>query len=1148
VIVRCPECRGIVAFEGEELPKDCPGCGREVDPSQVPGSSVTTIDDTQPVEHVPVRDSSVRGSHRPSHFGGYRIIEEMGRGAMGIVYKARQPTLDRTVALKVLLAGEHASEHQIGRFMREAQAIARVKHPNIVPVHDVGIFEGKHYFTMDFIEGKRLDEIIASGGLPPGEALEVMEKAADGVAEAHRAGVIHRDIKPSNIMIDERGEVKLMDFGLAKRMDSGTNYTRSGTTIGTPSYMPPEQARGELEKIDERSDVYALGAVAYELFTGHSPFDGASMLEIIMSVLNEEPAPPRQLNPKIHRDIQTIIMKCLEKSPERRYSSAVELRDDLRRYKSGEAISARPAGLVRRAGRRLVRRKLELGFIAALAVVASASIYIVNELSLRVQELESSASTNTEPTGPTWGEVFTDADPFSTDSSKQNWHERKGYIDYVNGRMTPVLAGVELLTRKVWYAHLELSVVVEVAPSAEGPAVTVGFVGTDGAPVYVTYGRGRMVLLGVDNVDASFARRDRSLKDLAALAERDAPPLEAGRSYTITLREKDMGLEFAIAGEGGRGLNETLTYKNPHLSNWRMKNLKISLRTTPAEVTFRRVSLKQLFPGQLDAIGAADDRFYRGDYNGAQSAYRAIIEAGSPEAKVVRACHRLGLYHEIKSEYGDAAGFYDRVGNILAGRAEPLTPAEQRMLAESRLRGVFCLNALGRRPEALDRLSDLVGTSGPVGEPWSWHLPEIIVSLANAGDLDGAMTAVSAVNLPPGFGRMESAVRGLARALVAADRPLDLAGLSVLYPGGYLGPEVAGAISRLVAKKNVQGALSMISMAARDFPARVKEMRKSAEPLAAELTTMKRYAELIEVHRQLGGDVFGKEIERAAALAASQRDIESALTLFEYAGAELKPSDALKTAASTLGESLLASADYVKVLDVQKAYPKADLGSQLLAAAEALKSGGDFAECLRVLEYARVRTGGKSNEFASVAAEVGSQFAQVDAERRFWRVLAAYNAYPGPAHLKNFRALIEGLTAAGAAEDALSVFVFARGNLPDEAAELEGLAMQCLEEILLPERREAALTLVGSVSQKLGNDPLRSALWKVTLGDFYVRFGRNTRARNLYQEVASTEGAGAASAVGSFRLGVLAEIEGRTAKAAPSGSTCSRARSPRRRC
>jgi len=1130
LVVRCPQCKKILAFEGEDLPEECPGCGREIDSSMMPGSEVTTVDDTQPVEHVRARDSdSGRGSGRPSHFGGYQILEEMGRGAMGIVYKARQPTLERIVALKVLLAGEHASEHQIGRFMREAQAIARVRHPNIVPIHDVGIFEGKHYFTMDFVEGKRLEEIIAGGGLPPAEALEVIEKAADAVAEAHRAGVIHRDIKPSNIMIDQRGEVKIMDFGLAKRMDSGTKYTRSGTTIGTPSYMPPEQARGELENIDGRSDVYALGAVAYELFTGSPPFDGASMLDIIMSVLNEDPLPPRHLNPKIHRDIQTIIMKCLEKSPARRYESAVELRDDLRRYKSGEAIRARPARLARRIARRFARRRMEFAFIAALAVIASASIYIVNELSMRVQELESSQSSTSVPTAPTWGEVFTDPDPFADGSRTKHWHERKGYIDFVDGKMTPVLAGVELLSQELWYAHVELAVTAEVASSALNPAISVGLVGSDGAPIYITYGKGKMVLLGLEDLDGSFARR-RSLKDLAPLAERDAPPLEAGRSYTITLREKDMAVEFAIEGEG---LSETLAYKNVHFSNWRMKNLRISLRTTPAEVTFKRASLRQLFPGQLDAIGAADDRFFRGDYNGAQAAYRAIIESGSPAAaKVLAACHRLGLYHEIKGEYVEAAGFYDRAGNLLAERTGPLSQTEQRMLTEARLHGVFCLNALGRRPEAIDRLSDLVGASGPVTEPWSWHFPALLESLAAAGDLDGAITAASAVDLPPGFGRMESSVRALARALVAADRPLDLTGLSSLYPGEYLAGEVAAAIMRLIEKKNIQGALSMISMAAGEFPSRINVVRTSAEPLAAALTSMKRYSELIEVHRLLGGAVFAKEIEKAAAAAAAEHEVDGAVELLEYASEQMKPADALKSAASALAESLLASGDYARVLEVQKAYSQADLTSQLVVAAEALKSSGDFAECLRLLEFSRIRTEGKNAELAAIAAEVGSQFAQVDAERRFWRVLAAYNAYPGPGHLRNFQALIEGLTAAGSAEDALSVFVFARGNMPDEAAGLEGLAMQCLEEILLPERREAALTLVESVSQKLATDPVRLAVWKVTLGDFYLRFGRQQKARSLYEEASRAENAGAAAALGSFRLAIIAEIDGRAAKAA----------------
>ena len=296
----------------------------------------------------------------------YDIIEEISRGSFGVVYKARQQGLDRIVALKVLLAGAHASTEAVARFHREAKAVARLKHPNIVPIYDIGTHESHHYFAMEFIEGHALSALIADRKIATPQALAIAESLADAFHSAHQAGVIHRDIKPSNILIDKQGMPHITDFGLAKQVDLDTKYTMSGTTLGTPAYMPPEQARGDVDKIDARSDVYAIGAVLYELLTGQTPFAGRSLLEVVVAVISEPVKPPRQVNPKIHRDIQTIVMKCLEKDPRLRYASAADLHDDLRRFRSGEAIRAKPAGIVR-LGARFVRRQSAL--LGAIGVV-----------------------------------------------------------------------------------------------------------------------------------------------------------------------------------------------------------------------------------------------------------------------------------------------------------------------------------------------------------------------------------------------------------------------------------------------------------------------------------------------------------------------------------------------------------------------------------------------------------------------------------------------------------------------------------------------------------------------------------------------------------------------------------------------------------
>ena len=311
---------------------------------------------------------------RKRSFGNYELLGEISRGSFGVVYKARQAGLDRIVALKVLLDGTHASKETVERFHREAKSVARLKHPNVVPIYDIGTWDGHHYFAMEFIEGHPLSAHILARDLQISAALRIAEQVADALECAHKAGIIHRDIKPSNIIIDRRGEPHITDFGLAKQVDIDNKYTMSGTTLGTPAYMPPEQARGQLEKIDGSSDVYALGTVLYEMLTGVTPFSGRSLLEVVVAVINEPVAPPRQLNPKIHRDVQTIVLKCLEKEPKSRYASAADLRDDLRRFRSGEAILARPAGIFSRLGRFAKRRGLYIataaGVLLTMALLA----------------------------------------------------------------------------------------------------------------------------------------------------------------------------------------------------------------------------------------------------------------------------------------------------------------------------------------------------------------------------------------------------------------------------------------------------------------------------------------------------------------------------------------------------------------------------------------------------------------------------------------------------------------------------------------------------------------------------------------------------------------------------------------------------------
>ena len=306
------------------------------------------------------------------YFGDYELVQEIAAGGMGIVYKARQVSLNRVVAVKMILRGTLASEDDVKRFRAEAEAAANLQHPGIVAIHEVGLHEGQHYFSMDYVEGPNLAQLPRENPLSARQAAEYVRDAADAVHYAHQQGTLHRDLKPSNILIDRQGRVRITDFGLAKRIEGNSDLTLTGQVLGTPSYMPPEQALGKRSLIGTASDVYSLGAVLYELLTGRPPFRGESPGETLRQVETLDPVSPRLLNPTTPRDLETICLKCLEKEPHKRYLTAQHLADDLGRWFTGHEILARPASPLSRAAKWIKRRPAIAALIAASVIAAIA--------------------------------------------------------------------------------------------------------------------------------------------------------------------------------------------------------------------------------------------------------------------------------------------------------------------------------------------------------------------------------------------------------------------------------------------------------------------------------------------------------------------------------------------------------------------------------------------------------------------------------------------------------------------------------------------------------------------------------------------------------------------------------------------------------
>jgi hypothetical protein len=361
------------------MPNDQPPIRASASPSEAP-TAAAPADGKPPEAPSLAKTTEYRPADSPlapaagrAGLPGYEILSELGRGGMGVVYKARHVALGRVVALKMILAGGHAGEADRARFLAEAEAVAQLQHPGIVQLYEFGRHDGLPYFTLEYVPFGSLAQFLRSGPLPAArEAARLVERLARAVQYAHEHGIVHRDLKPANVLLTDEGTPKITDFGLVKRTEVREGLTATGVVMGTPSYMAPEQAGGKGKAVGPAADVYALGAILYECLTGRPPFKAATTFDTLMQVLHEEPEPPRRRRPEVPRDLDTICLKCLEKDPARRYGTAEELADELRRYLRHEPIQTRRTGIWERTVKFARRQPL----LATLLVVAGVGILV----------------------------------------------------------------------------------------------------------------------------------------------------------------------------------------------------------------------------------------------------------------------------------------------------------------------------------------------------------------------------------------------------------------------------------------------------------------------------------------------------------------------------------------------------------------------------------------------------------------------------------------------------------------------------------------------------------------------------------------------------------------------------------------------------
>jgi len=1118
----CPKCGGPLHQPQGGSTAFCPHCTPHADSD----TATRTSSDSAP--------AAASQDYRGRTFGNHTILEEISRGAMGVVYKARQHHLDRIVALKVLLAGDMASEGQVARFRREAQAAARLRHPAIVPIHEVGVVDDRHYYTMDYIKGRDLASLIQAGEVTTRRALDIATQVADALDYAHSRGVVHRDIKPSNIMIDAEDRVHILDFGLAKQLDSDTKFTRTGTTIGTPAYMPPEQASGESARVDHRADVYSLGAVLYEMLTGRPPFSGDTMMNTLIKVMNDEPTPLKKLNPRVHRDIQTIVLKAMEKTPERRYASMRALADDIRRFIAGESISARPAGPLYRAWRFVKRHYTALFATAAVLGVGLTAAAVVLD-TRRDSDLRARAALET---GKRIG-----AEALEREMARQEKPTTK--IVFEDEFQDPALAPrwvVEDNTpwRITEDGHLEAAAAPFAAIHTQtliAGKVTISFEASvpanpDGSP------QPNPVIgcfLGSDwrhSCRFSFGGKEQPQPRLVLMnqqqevAERKCPPLRPGVWYRMTLSRDAMGMSLRIATADGEppvhlAYNDLTLARQLHRDR---REFAAGLFTERTRLRVRRFTVEQEFPpAKLSLTDAAEVLFRDGNVEEARIQYQKIAQGYEGRYEGLEALVGLAQCHEAERRYREAADALRRIEELAPRVAHEQVPA---LLSRARLHRFFCSASLNDFADAVQALAQIASSGGDVAEAWFWQFPPYIAQMLNNRAYDEALAVLRAAVFAPERQNLAGVVKALGAGavhafLAARVRQLGdglcnngrfdkLRELYDAYPTEGLADAFARASDHYTQRGKQDDAMAVLTFCAGEKLAS-PALSKSAVELANAFCATGSHTRVARLAEALNEPKLAPVLLRAVREATDAGRLDDALTLvrdmlkvFPGEAAKLMGADG---PAARLAKAFVARGEWLKPIAIHELFAQPPDDPQMVAvfaaATDAALAAKRPADALQLLDYARLHLGVLHPQLAAAANRLLSLHIAAGA---FSQAAAAYAAYPNDALAPAVAKAIGAAAAAGRRREALALLVHyarQRQTLPAEALRALADSMAAIE----PDDPDGAALLVDyRRACELYDSPVARSSFSLALGDAYVRAGALSSALPQYEAAGHAEG------------------------------------------